>query len=181
MDIPRSNSNKENVIIEEEDEEDNNLEDANKLAAVDFFEEETEDAKTVAKDVPTFHSLHLSRPLLRSVTEMGFVIPTPIQARCIPKILAGRDMCAGAQTGSGKTAGLCMFYSVVMTVTILISNAILMYVCNIAAFMLPTLERLLFRSRRLNASRVLAITPTRELATQCHQMTSKLMQYTDIT
>ena len=137
------------VIVEDEMEMENEEDDEEGRRAAEYFEEETEEAKS---SVPTFHALHLSRPLLRAVTEMGFVTPTPIQYRCIPKVLAGRDLCAGAQTGSGKTA----------------------------AFLLPTLERLLFRSKKITASRVLVITPTRELATQCHQMCSKLMQYTDV-
>ncbi len=59
---------------------------AKKVMEANYFEEETEASKVNALDIPTFHSLHLSRPLLRAVTEMGFVTPTPIQARCIPKV-----------------------------------------------------------------------------------------------
>lgn len=60
------------------------------------------------------------------------------QAACIPLALAGRDICGSAVTGSGKTA----------------------------AFALPILERLLFRPKRVAATRVLVLTPTRELAVQ---------------
>ena len=66
--------------------------------------------------------------------------PTPVQAAVIPLALAGRDVCASAVTGSGKTA----------------------------AFVLPFLERLLFRRKDVAAIRVLIITPTRELATQIY-------------
>lgn len=100
-----------------------------------------------------FSQLNLSRPLLRAVEAMGYVTPTPIQSRVIPIALAGRDICGSAVTGSGKTA----------------------------AFLLPSLERLLFRPRDAAAIRVLVITPTRELATQCHQVLQKLSQFTDIT
>eukprot|EP00937_MAST-01D_sp_MAST-1D-sp2_P006195 g6195.t1 len=100
-----------------------------------------------------FQALHLSRPLLRAVGELGFAKPTPVQAKTIPVALAGKDLCASAQTGSGKTA----------------------------AFLLPTLERLLFRPRRVAATRVLVITPTRELATQIHAMLAQLAKYTGVT
>ena len=55
--------------------------------------------------IELFVQLTLSRPLLRGVAAMGFVKPTPIQASCIPAALSGRDICASAVTGSGKTAG----------------------------------------------------------------------------
>lgn len=100
----------------------------------------------------SFAALHLSRPLLRAVSGMGFDSPTPIQRRVVPLALAGKDVCASAQTGSGKTA----------------------------AFLLPLLERLLFRSRRVAATRVLVVAPTRELATQCRAMMGQLAQFTDV-
>lgn len=78
----------------------------------EFFDTET---PSTADDIPrSFNQLHLSRPLLRAINELGFTHPTPIQvrlvapvhsqARCIPLALAGRDICAAAKTGSGKTA-----------------------------------------------------------------------------
>jgi len=100
----------------------------------------------------SFLELNLSRPLLRAVTRLKYHRPSPIQARCIPLALAGRDICASAQTGSGKTA----------------------------AFLLPVFERLLFRSQDLAVTRALIVTPTRELATQIHSMGHKLSQFTDI-
>ena len=66
---------------------------------------------------------------------------TLTQAACIPLALAGRDICGSAMTGSGKTA----------------------------AFALPLLERLLFRSRKVRATYVLVLTPTRELAVQARR------------
>ncbi|CAN0893446.1 DEAD-box ATP-dependent RNA helicase 28, partial [Linum grandiflorum] len=100
----------------------------------------------------SFMDLNLSRPLLRACEVLGYTKPTPIQAACIPLALGGRDICGSAITGSGKTA----------------------------AFALPTLERLLFRPKRVHAIRVLILTPTRELAVQVHSMIEKLAQFTDI-
>ncbi|XP_050124174.1 DEAD-box ATP-dependent RNA helicase 28-like isoform X2 [Malus sylvestris] len=100
----------------------------------------------------SFMELHLSRPLLRACEKLGYTKPTPIQAACIPLALSGRDICGSAITGSGKTA----------------------------AFALPTLERLLFRPKRVPAIRVLVLTPARELAVQVHSMIQKLAQFTDI-
>ncbi|KAJ7960731.1 DEAD-box ATP-dependent RNA helicase [Quillaja saponaria] len=100
----------------------------------------------------SFMELNLSRPLLRACEALGYTKPTPIQAACLPLALSGRDICGSAITGSGKTA----------------------------AFALPTLERLLFRPKRVQAIRVLVLTPTRELAVQVHSMIEKLAQFTDI-
>ena len=87
----------------------------------------------------SFDSLGLSRPLLRAVTESGFVEPTPVQAEVIPAILARNDVLASAKTGSGKTA----------------------------AFVLPLLERLsATASQRPRRLRALVLVPTRELAAQ---------------
>ena len=87
----------------------------------------------------SFDTLGLSAELLRAVGEQGYTEPTPIQRQAIPVILQGRDVLAGAQTGTGKTAG----------------------------FTLPVLQRLHTRpngGRR--AIRALVLTPTRELAAQ---------------
>ncbi|KAH1042359.1 hypothetical protein GYH30_024585, partial [Glycine max] len=73
-------------------------------------------------------------------------------AACIPLALSGRDICGSAITGSRKTA----------------------------AFALPTLERLLFRPKRMRAIRVLILTPTRESWQSIHSMIEKLAQFTDI-
>ncbi|CAN6923119.1 unnamed protein product [Brassica oleracea] len=100
----------------------------------------------------SFIKLNLPRPLIQACETLGYKKPTPIQAACIPLAMMGRDLCASAITGSGKTA----------------------------AFALPTLERLLLRPKRVSATRVLILTPTRELAVQIHSMIQKLAQYTDI-
>jgi ATP-dependent RNA helicase RhlE len=88
----------------------------------------------------SFDSLGLSAELLRAINEQGYSTPTPIQTQAIPVILEGKDILAGAQTGTGKTAG----------------------------FTLPMLQRLattpVSQSRR--PIRALVLTPTRELAAQ---------------
>ncbi len=83
---------------------------------------------------------------------MNFNHPTPIQASVIPTALMGKDICACAVTGSGKTL----------------------------AFMLPTLERLLYRPKHPQVTRVLVLTPTRELAAQICKVTRDLAQFTNI-
>src|SRR5437870_7633572 len=83
-----------------------------------------------------FDFLGLDPVLLRAVYGLGYEAPTPIQREGIPPILAGRDVIGTAQTGSGKTA----------------------------AFLLPILQRLARQPAR--GTRVLVLTPTRELAAQ---------------
>jgi ATP-dependent RNA helicase RhlE len=94
----------------------------------------------------SFSSLGLSEPLVRAVTEQGYHTPTPIQLKAIPAVLAGGDLLAGAQTGTGKTAG----------------------------FVLPILQQLSrpnaappgASASRRRPLRALILTPTRELAAQ---------------
>lgn len=101
----------------------------------------------------TFYQMNLSRPLLKAITAMNFVHPTPIQAATIPVALMGRDICGCAATGTGKTA----------------------------AYMLPTLERLFYRPVDGPAvTRVLVLVPTRELGVQVYQVTKQLCQFTTI-
>ncbi len=85
---------------------------------------------------PTFAQLGLDPVLLRAVQALGYESPTPIQREGIPPILAGRDVVGTAQTGSGKTA----------------------------AFLLPILQRI--HGQPAGRTRVLVLTPTRELAAQ---------------
>ena len=94
----------------------------------------------------SFSDLGLADALVRAVADEGYSTPTPIQAQAIPLILAGRDVLAGAQTGTGKTAG----------------------------FALPLLQRLLTHastsaSPARRPIRGLIVTPTRELAAQVEQ------------
>lgn len=87
----------------------------------------------------SFSALGLSAPILRAIADQGHTAPTPIQAQAVPAVLAGRDVLAAAQTGTGKSAG----------------------------FILPVLQRLTGGARvKANHIRVLVLTPTRELAVQ---------------
>ncbi|HBT84089.1 MAG TPA: ATP-dependent helicase, partial [Desulfuromonas sp.] len=56
----------------------------------------------------SFQELNLAAPILRAIENCGYTEPTPIQARAIPEILAGRDVLATAQTGTGKTAAFML-------------------------------------------------------------------------
>jgi hypothetical protein len=89
----------------ESNDEDEDEEEAAKAAA--FYENQS--VVGSAKRVSLFVELQLSRPLLRGVAAMGFTKPTDIQAACLPVALAGKDICASAVTGSGKTAGKFLF------------------------------------------------------------------------
>ncbi|OGR83982.1 MAG: RNA helicase, partial [Elusimicrobia bacterium RIFCSPLOWO2_01_FULL_54_10] len=86
---------------------------------------------------PTFESLGLDPKILKGIHDLGFIRPTPIQAKAIPPILEGRDLIGCAQTGTGKTA----------------------------AFVLPILHRLL-QSAKTRHVRALIVSPTREIAQQ---------------
>ena len=86
-----------------------------------------------------FAALKLNQPIVKALTDSGYTTPTPIQAAAIPEILAGHDIMASAQTGTGKTA----------------------------AFMLPALQKLSQPAiGQGKGPRVLVLTPTRELAIQ---------------
>ena len=95
----------------------------------------------------SFDQVGLAPELLRAVAQQGYTEPTPVQREAIPHVLAGRDLLAGAQTGTGKTA----------------------------AFVLPILQRLNARGQanqnagRRNPIRVLVLAPTRELALQVEE------------
>ena len=89
----------------------------------------------------SFSALGLTPDLLRAVARQGYTEPTPVQREAIPLVLAGRDLLAGAQTGTGKTA----------------------------AFVLPILQHLAARPARDRRIRVLILTPTRELAMQVEE------------
>ncbi|UMR29191.1 DEAD/DEAH box helicase [Massilia sp. MB5] len=91
----------------------------------------------------SFASLALIDPLLRTLKELGYDTPTPVQKQAIPAVLAGRDLLAAAQTGTGKTAG----------------------------FALPLLQRLTMDPAQAGAHavRCLVLVPTRELAEQVYE------------
>lgn len=96
------------------------------------------------KSTMSFEKLNLSENILKALAKSGYTTPTPIQAQAIPRALAGKDLIATAQTGTGKTA----------------------------AFMLPAIE-LLAQSKETQKPRILVLTPTRELATQVNDAAKK--------
>ena len=98
-----------------------------------------------------FNSLKLHPSLVKSIRELGFARPTPVQADAIPPALAGRDVLACAQTGSGKTA----------------------------AFLLPILHNLMEKPR--GRTRALVLAPTRELAAQILEEFNALAVHTPLT
>ena len=101
-----------------------------------------------------FDELNLAPAILRAVQEQGYTAPTPIQAQAIPVVLGGHDLLAGAQTGTGKTAG----------------------------FTLPMLQLLSTRpAAKAGAIRALVLTPTRELAAQVEEAIRAYGQYLELT
>jgi ATP-dependent RNA helicase RhlE len=104
-----------------------------------------------------FDALGLAAPLLKAISETGYTTPTPIQAQAIPLALQGKDLMAGAQTGTGKTA----------------------------AFALPILQKLLpFASPSTSPAkhpiRALVLTPTRELAIQVEESIKVYAKHTPL-
>ena len=108
----------------------------------------------------SFSQLGLSEAIVRAVTEFGYTTPTPIQSQSIPAVLAGGDLLAGAQTGTGKTAG----------------------------FTLPILQRLstdaygiaINSKKSQRAIRALILAPTRELAAQVEESVSTYGKYLNL-
>lgn len=96
------NDDEQDIETNDDDDDDDEArkEEAKKAAFFDAVTPSTSDDTQIIQ----FSQFALSRPILRSVAAMGYVNPTPIQQRCIPLILSGRDVCASAVTGSGKTA-----------------------------------------------------------------------------
>jgi len=105
----------------------------------------------------TFSDLGLAEELLRAINEQGYSTPTPIQLQAIPAVLTGQDLLAGAQTGTGKTAG----------------------------FTLPLLQRLFSvpqpAANRSTFIRALILTPTRELAAQVEESVRTYGKYLPLT
>ena len=140
--------------------EDFENETAEDVETIDAADEATADAADAPAAEASFASLGLSQTVLDAVADLGYTTPTPVQAQAIPQALAGRDVLAAAQTGTGKTA----------------------------AFLLPTMDLLPHtrrssggRGHRGNAGggpRMLVITPTRELAQQIDAVCAKIAKRT---
>ncbi|HWU83419.1 MAG TPA: DEAD/DEAH box helicase [Methylophilaceae bacterium] len=99
----------------------------------------------------SFNELGLAQPILRAIADAGYTTPTPIQAKAIPQVLSGGDLLAGAQTGTGKTAG----------------------------FTLPLLHLLQAKPAQMQPGqpRCLILTPTRELAAQVEESVKTYGKY----
>ena len=105
---------------------------------------------------PNFNDLGLAEPILRAINDAGYTTPTPIQAQAIPQVLTGGDLLAGAQTGTGKTAG----------------------------FTLPILHILSQKpveNLGKGRPRCLMLTPTRELAAQIEESVKTYGKYLSLT
>lgn len=126
------------------DDEDEENEGDSAAAIADFFEAPEEKVSHV-----TFQSLELSRPVLKGLANLGYTKPSPIQASSIPISLLGKDIVAGAVTGSGKTA----------------------------AYMIPIIERLLYKPNKISSTRVIVLAPTRELAIQVCDVGKKIARF----
>ncbi|PVH15744.1 uncharacterized protein CXQ87_003593 [Candidozyma duobushaemuli] len=120
-------------------------EDKDSAEAIAKFYEKAEESQTHT----TFQTLDLSRPVLKGLANLGYTKPSPIQSASIPIALMGKDIVAGAVTGSGKTA----------------------------AYMIPVIERLLFKPTKVASTRVIVLTPTRELAIQVCDVGKKIGRF----
>src|SRR5947209_11987225 len=98
-----------------------------------------------------WNHIGLNPPSLRTVQQLGYASPTPVQAETIPAILAGRDVIGSARTGSGKTA----------------------------AFLLPIIQNLLSRPA-YPGTHVLVLAPTREMAVQTESLLQDLARGTRV-
>ena len=143
----------DDLASDDSDNERNPEDDAEEMAKRKAFFADESEHKPTLNDANSFSQFSLSRPLMRALGALNFTSPTPIQSRAIPVALQGLDVVGSAQTGSGKTA----------------------------AFLLPILERLMYRPRKIPTTRVAILMPTRELAVQCYSVAVALARFTDIT
>ncbi|ANB13321.1 Drs1p [Sugiyamaella lignohabitans] len=146
----------------DDDEDDDDVEELKFEGNLGQDEEEKDTAEEIAKFYApseeadkakgtvhqSFQTLSLSRPVHRGLSSLGYSKPSPIQGAVIPIALLGKDVIAGAVTGSGKTA----------------------------AYLIPILERLVYRPK-VATTRVVVLTPTRELAIQVCDVGRKLGQF----
>ncbi len=125
---------------EDEVEEDSEADEASDESSDEDEDGPTDEDEKLAEEAAktTFADLGLSEPIIRAVSEAGYLYPTPIQEQAIPIVLMGRDVLGVAQTGTGKTAG----------------------------FTLPMLDILASGRAKARMPRSLILEPTRELALQ---------------
>lgn len=146
------NEEEEEVVDEEEEDEleqvlgdsDEEKDEDSAEAIADFYEQANDKQAHTS-----FQTLDLSRPVLKGLANLGYAKPSPIQSASIPIALMGKDIVAGAVTGSGKTA----------------------------AYMIPIIERLLYKPTKVPSTRVIILTPTRELAIQVCDVGKKIGRF----
>lgn len=139
----------DNEIDDDDDDEDEEEKQVDSAEAIEKFYDNKvgeEAKKSLFKD---FQSLNLSRPVLKGLSTLGYTRPTPVQSAAIPIALMGKDVVAGAQTGSGKTA----------------------------AYLIPIIERLLYKPAHVASTRVVIMAPTRELAIQVADVARRISQF----
>ncbi|KAG7772717.1 hypothetical protein KL930_005172 [Ogataea haglerorum] len=124
-------------------------EDADSPDAIANYFASAEQSKAHQPEHQSFQSLKLSRPILKALSQLGYSKPSAIQSASIPIALLGKDIVAGAVTGSGKTA----------------------------AYMIPIIERLLYKPSKTASTRVIVLAPTRELAIQVADVGKKIGQF----
>ncbi|ESX02673.1 hypothetical protein KL918_002558 [Ogataea parapolymorpha] len=124
-------------------------EDADSPDAIASYFASDENSKSHQSEHQSFQSLKLSRPILKALSALGYSKPSAIQSASIPIALLGKDIVAGAVTGSGKTA----------------------------AYMIPIIERLLYKPSKMPSTRVIVLAPTRELAIQVADVGKKIGQF----
>eukprot|EP01114_Cavostelium_apophysatum_P020136 TRINITY_DN6667_c0_g1_i1.p1 TRINITY_DN6667_c0_g1~~TRINITY_DN6667_c0_g1_i1.p1 ORF type:complete len:806 (-),score=241.23 TRINITY_DN6667_c0_g1_i1:2-2362(-) len=117
-----------------------------------FYEKVSEPSNDAPELNKSWEDLNLTRAILKGLNAHGYARPTPIQAMAIPAILQGKDIVGSAVTGSGKTG----------------------------AFVLPILQQLLNTDRHQAITRVLILSPTRELAAQTHSYIEGFTKHTNI-
>lgn len=120
--------------------------DEDSAEAIAQFYEKAEESKQAHT---SFQTLDLSRPVLKGLSSLGYSRPSPIQSASVPIALLGKDIVAGAVTGSGKTA----------------------------AYMIPVIERLVYKPTKVASTRVIVLTPTRELAIQVCDVGKNIGRY----
>lgn len=118
---------------------------------MDFEEEIITKPAAPKKPGGTFASMGLSRLVLKAVERKGYKLATPIQRKCIPLIMSGKDVVAMARTGSGKSA----------------------------AFLLPIIDKLKIRQPKADI-RAIIVAPTRELATQTFKFVREFSKFTNL-
>ncbi|KAG7191470.1 nucleolar DEAD-box protein required for synthesis of 60S ribosomal subunit [Scheffersomyces spartinae] len=141
--LVEADMDEEHPNTDSEDEEDS------EEAIKEFYADEEESQSATSQVHTTFQTLQLSRPVLKGLGQLGYTRPSPIQSAVIPIALLGKDVVAGAVTGSGKTA----------------------------AYLLPIIERLLYKPAKISSTRVVILAPTRELAIQVCDVGKKIAHY----